>query len=41
MVERLAQQQYRRAIGSITVGITFNIKLLFFYLERLDQYIQW
>ncbi|CAM4931236.1 unnamed protein product, partial [Rotaria socialis] len=40
MFERLAQQLYRRAIGSITVSITFNIKLLLFYLERLDQYIQ-
>ncbi|CAF4309093.1 unnamed protein product, partial [Rotaria magnacalcarata] len=26
MVERLAQQQYRRAIGSITVSVTLNIK---------------
>ncbi|CAF2096461.1 unnamed protein product, partial [Rotaria magnacalcarata] len=40
MVERLAQQRYRQAIGSETLSITFNIKLLFFYLELLDQFIQ-
>ncbi|CAF5079044.1 unnamed protein product, partial [Rotaria magnacalcarata] len=39
MVERLAQQRYRQAIGSTTVSINFNIK--FFYLELLDQFIQW
>ncbi|CAM4839575.1 unnamed protein product [Rotaria magnacalcarata] len=41
MVERLAQQRYRQAIGSETLSITFNIKLLFFYLELLDQFIQY
>ncbi|CAF4869042.1 unnamed protein product, partial [Rotaria magnacalcarata] len=40
MVERLAQQRYRQAIGSTTVRIAFNKKLLFFYLELLDQFIQ-
>ncbi|CAF4516694.1 unnamed protein product, partial [Rotaria socialis] len=31
---------YRQAIGSTTVSIAFSIKLLFFYLELLDQFIE-